>query len=583
MATQEEDAQALQAGWGRSLISIDPRGYAMHGFGMWQHRARSQRTPLYARAFSLRDARGSLLLFCCLDMGYVTHAMRSGSCEQLRLGLGPDFREDAFVLTCTHTHSGPGGCSHDALYNVATPGFQPAHLQAVVTAIVAAVIKAVQSLAPTELTLSSADFDEATPVAWNRSLQAYNRNPDVQPRRDTETHLALNRRMQMLGFHRDGQLQSLLSLFGVHATCLGSGLNAHDGDNKGYAAAQAENHLRNAGVKNPVTIFAQGTAGDVSPHYHGPGDKARRRKIRGEAEYAYAARNGKYQSDQALALADAGRGEKIRGDIDAIFSYVDFTRIHADAQFAEGREDAWTTEPCHGVAFFTGTPVDGPGMPKALGMVASRLATAVRKYRLGNPHRLPAGDSEYYRQLYAAQDPKPVLLEAGRKRILGQPLEKIALPGFVDPLVKELKRQVNAGAITESAMIPTVLPLQIVIVGQMAIVCCPGEFTTTAGKRLRDIVDGILHGRDIRHTLICTYCNDYMGYVTTPEEYREQAYEGGHTVFGQWTLPAFQTRFSRLAAEMLKPEAARSHDRSTRPLPVPAEELERRSNLPVPG
>ncbi len=40
--------------------------------------------------------------------------------------------------------------------------------------------------------------------------------------------------------------------------------------------------------------------------------------------------------------------------------------------------------------------------------------------------------------------------------------------------------------------------------------------------------------------LICTYSNDYMGYVTTHEEYQEQAYEGGHTIFGQWHWPSFK-------------------------------------------
>jgi len=85
--------------------------------------------------------------------------------------------------------------------------------------------------------------------------------------------------------------------------------------------------------------------------------------------------------------------------------------------------------------------------------------------------------------------------------------------------------------------------------------------------------------RGIEQVLICTYCNDYMGYVTTNEEYQEQAYEGGHTIFGQWTLAAFQTRFALLTDQLCKPEAAREHDRVTRPAPAPASELALRSNL----
>ena len=71
-------------------------------------------------------------------------------------------------------------------------------------------------------------------------------------------------------------------------------------------------------------------------------------------------------------------------------------------------------------------------------------------------------------------------------------------------------------------------------------------------------------------------------YVTTREEYQQQAYEGGHTIFGQWTLAAFQTRFAHLAEEFCKPFAERTHDKTTRPQPTPQDELALRSNLAVP-
>ena len=42
------------------------------------------------------------------------------------------------------------------------------------------------------------------------------------------------------------------------------------------------------------------------------------------------------------------------------------------------------------------------------------------------------------------------------------------------------------------------------------------------------------------------------------------------------------TRFAALATEFARPPAARGHDRTTRPPRVPADELARRSNLPLP-
>jgi neutral ceramidase len=566
------------AGWSKQEIRVVARGLAMHGYGQTSHRATGQQTPLYARALYLADDQHHAFIFCCLDLGYVTHAMREGVVARLRASHGEAFREDLLTLTCTHTHSGPGGCSHDVMYNLVTPGFVPEHVAAVVDAAVAAIEDAWRMAAPTVLGLTHAVFDQYIPVAWNRSIRAYNRNPDATWYHETETHLALDRTMQLLSLRREGKLQALVSLFGVHATCLGSGLNKYAGDNKGYAAVQAERTLEKSGVPGAVAIFAQGTAGDVSPYYHGPGDLARRRKYRGYAEYAYAEQNGRYQSDRALSELRHGGEQAIGGQIDAVFGYVDFTAIKADPQFANNEAEAWTSEPCHGVAFFAGTPVDGPGIPPVLAAVVSGMARVVRRVRMAGLKKMAPEDQAYYRRLYAAQGPKAILMEAGRKRVLGQPIEKLNVPGFIDPTVKEMKRQAALGAIHDSAMVPTVLPLQIITIGALALLCCPGEFTTMAGRRLTETVANILRPRGIRQVLICTYCNDYMGYVTTNEEYQEQAYEGGHTVFGQWTLAAFQTRFAELAQQLLKPEGSRDHDRVTRPAPVPEAELALRSN-----
>lgn len=571
-----------QAGWGRVEIRVEPRGYAMFGYGMWHHRARGRQTPLFARAVCIGDGQRHLL-FCCADLGSISHAVREGVCAALQRELAADFDEASLVLTCTHTHSGPGGCSQEALYNVVTPGFVTPDFDAVVRAISDALLTARRGAAPAELRLYRAPFDDHVDVAWNRSLRAWNRNPDVARRGERESHLAMDRTMHVLGFHRDGRLQALVSLFGVHATCLGNRLDRLDGDNKGYAAAHAEAQLHQAGVADPVAIFAQATAGDISPHYHGPGDAQRRRQIRGAAEYAYAERNGRLQSERALAMIAEQAGEPLDGALDAIFGYADFRAVTADPRFANGRGDARTSEPCHGVAFFAGTPIDGPGLPPLLASLSRFIAGFVKRRRLARLAGLPADEGDYYRRIYDAQGPKAILLEAERKLMLGRPLDRVALPDFADPTIAELKRQVRIGAIKESPLVPSVLPLQIVRIGGLAIVCCPGEFTTTAGARLTRSLAETLQPGGVGAVLICTYANDYMGYVTTNEEYQAQCYEGGHTIFGQWTLAAFQTRLNALAAELLKPAAERSHDRTTRPPRIPPDELARRSDLPVPS
>lgn len=591
-----------QLGWAKTDLGIEPAGRAMNGYGMWHHRARGQQTPLYARAWWIGDEDGRAAIVCCLDLAMVTHAMRAAVVEALTAELGEGFDSETFVLACTHTHSSPGGCGHEAMYNIVTPGFVPQHLAAVVIACVDAITRAKATAAKSELTLDAATFNPDDDVAWNRSLDSYLANPEARPLTETETHLALDRTMSVLTARRDGSPVSLLSLFGVHCTTLGNTLERHDGDNKGYAAAHVESTLASQLAEeatsgdgddvsdtDPVAIFAQGTAGDVSPHFHGPGDVARRKTISGEAEYVEARRNGTLQGETALVAsgaADSGsvnsEDSAIHGPIDGAITYLDFTEQTADPRFVDGHPNARTGEPCHGVAFFAGTRVDGPGMPKALAVVARVQSRMLRRKRLRGLAKLPRGDADRIRRMYEAQDPKDVLMEAGPKLQLGTPIDQIRLPDWADPSLAEMKRQAKVGALTTSSMVPTVVPIQIVRIGQLALVCCPGEFTTVAGQRVVETVRQALEGAGVTEVLIVTYCNDYMGYVTTHQEYEQQAYEGGHTIFGRWTLGAFQTQFERLAQQLTKPSSDRDHDRTTRPPEQPADELALRSNLPIP-
>lgn len=565
-----------QVGWDKQQIKITPKGYAMFGYGQWSHRAYEQRTALFARSFSIVDQQHRLII-CCLDLGCITHAIRSQTVARLTQILDSQFDENKLVLMATHTHSGPGGCGYEALYNMPTPGFVPEHLTAIVDAIVLSIQNAIASEQDTEIFLGTQHFPEQTPVAWNRSIKAYNRNPEVQPRTEAETHLALNREMQLIGFYREQKLQSFISLFGVHATCLGNKLKAYDGDNKGYAAVFSEQALIEQGIQNPVTIFAQATAGDVSPHFHGKDQLKIRNKIKGEQEYQYAQQNGRYQSELALTALQSNIPKnlhKVEGKIDAVLSYVDLSNIEIPDEFAAGQKHAKTSQPCHGTAFFAGTPVDGLGAPKILIKGMQFLADQFRRQKTKHSK---AADFADYQQLYASQGPKQILLEAGAKKILGQPIG--FPPSMLDPLIAEMNRQVKAGAIQHSPLVPSVVPLQIIRLGQLALICCPGEFTTIAGQRVVDTVKQTLATQaSIERVWLASYCNDYMGYVTTYEEYQQQAYEGGHTLFGQWTLAACQSKFKLLAEQLLRDKNQRSYDQTTRPKPIPEQELAKRTN-----
>ena len=75
------------------------------------------------------------------------------------------------------------------------------------------------------------------------------------------------------------------------------------------------------------------------------------------------------------------------------------------------------------------------------------------------------------------------------------------------------------------------------------------------------------------------YANAYGHYVTTPEEYDAQMYEGASTLFGRWQLPALQQHAARLATAMRDgrqiapgppaPDLSRPATAASRPRPPP--------------
>ena len=55
-----------------------------------------------------------------------------------------------------------------------------------------------------------------------------------------------------------------------------------------------------------------------------------------------------------------------------------------------------------------------------------------------------------------------------------------------------------------------------------------------------------------RYQAVSSLANEYSGYVATPEEYRRQHYEGGHTLYGPNTQAFLAAHAGRLAAEVAR-------------------------------
>ena len=93
---------------------------------------------------------------------------------------------------------------------------------------------------------------------------------------------------------------------------------------------------------------------------------------------------------------------------------------------------------------------------------------------------------------------------------------------------------------------------QILKVGQVLIAAVPGEFTTMAGRRLRKTITNAMKTTNDNSTAnikvtIAGLSNTYTHYITTHEEYNEQRYEAASTIYGPYTLMAYQQQYDFLA------------------------------------
>jgi neutral ceramidase len=561
-------------------ITAFKKGIGMMGYGMHWNVVHDVETPLLVRAFVFKHPEsGKTAALVVADMAFISLSIKRGVVKRIErkhpeLGL----HEENMLLSAQHTHSGPGGYSHYGLYNITVPGFVPEVYQALVNGITAAIVEAHANCRPANIFLETGEFEPDIPVAFNRSMKAYLSNPEAKVSDPKATHLAVDREMKMLRIQGvDGEQIGAVNWFGVHTTSVHNDNHSICWDNKGYAADFFEKEVRqSADAAAFVGAFAQGVAGDVTPNYVWD---TKKKWTRGpfEDDFESARENGRLQYTLAKSIyAKALDGHRLQGGLDWGHLHVNFANVQADPEFAFGQTDARTDSACHGVAFFAGT-TEGPGMigfVKGVATIASKVVKAYEKATM--PFRKKVRKAEL-RQKYRLQGKKAIMFETGARKVLGTShVKKLIIPAFADPTIRYLKTLHPRGWEEDKPWVPHVLPLQILVIGDLALVAVPAEPTTIAGERIRKVVESVLLPKGIHRVLVTPYANAYCGYITTYEEYQHQFYEGGHTVYGHWTLAAFETKYKQLAQEMIKKVENRELVDEERPPEFTAEEINRR-------
>ena len=509
------------AGRGIADITGEAAECGMLGYGKAGQQTTGIHTRLRARAFALAEGtaaadRRLLLVVCDLPL------ISGGLVREVLTRLPDGWTESNVMITATHTHCGPGGYFHHALYNSNTRGFRPKTFAAIVDGITQAALAALDDLAPAELSLAHGELHD---TSANRSRRAFDRNPQHD-----RAHFpkAVDPHTTLLRIARKGQPVGAVHWFPVHNTSMTHTNTLISSDNKGYAAYKWERLEGGADYLAPeppplIAAFAQTNAGDMSPNLNlRPGSGPT------EDEYENTRITGTRQQESAAGLLTAATA--LTGPLDHRITHLDLSGTEVGPEFTGDGRAHRTGRPVGGAAALAGAWADGKGFAG---------------FREG---RNPVWDALSQRVIYAlspalrdAHAPKALVLPAG-------PLNRLR------PMVQER------------------VPVQLLRIGRLYLLGIPGEVTIVAGLRLRRTVAGIV-GADLDDVLVASYSNGYFHYVTTPEEYDAQEYEGGSTLFGRWQLPALCQTAAVLATALRDGRPVR---RGT-PEPLPAARPGRRA------
>jgi hypothetical protein len=112
--------------------------------------------------------------------------------------------------------------------------------------------------------------------------------------------------------------------------------------------------------------------------------------------------------------------------------------------------------------------------------------------------------------------------------------------------------------ITSPTSYPRAVPLMVVRVADRLIISFPGEPTVELGRRARAAVRAAGDRLGVKGSIVAGLANEYILYLTTPEEYDRQHYEGGSTLFGPASPVLLVDQLAELASRMARGEPAQS-------------------------
>jgi neutral ceramidase len=484
----------LLAGVGRADITPRPgmptAGYATNG-----NYGKGFRTRLYARVIYLKtvDKRPVALVQCDLLAGseLVHRRLAEMVARKTDLDMG------GIMMSGTHTHSGPGnllGSNFYVMHAANAGGLDLKFLDFVTGQIAQAIIDAYNDRRPARIATGSAEVYGFT---RNRSISAYRANRNADPEKAKDIHKAVNPDMHMVRVdcldEKSGAYvpAGALTSFSIHGTSVPSQNTLYNADVYAYMERELEWEMaRKHGATRFVHAVVNGTHADNAPDCT-PSCQG-------------------YRDSRRLGV---GLGKKA---VELFNSLAGGLRADVEVRTALREIDYYRDGTIDGIAICDPPRVGNPLLAGAGDGGPTPILSALPFVKEGSHQWIFTGGCQ------------------GNKRIVAWPFQSLILP---------------------RDEFPHVITYQALQLGDMVLLPLPYEVTMESGRRIaeacrKSALEGGM-GADTR-IVVVSVSNGYTGYCTTPEEYGEQRYEGGHTIYGPNTNPFIAANAAKLVGDLAR-------------------------------
>jgi neutral ceramidase len=259
----------IYVGTGKADIT-PPVGVELTGYVARTSPSVGIRDRLYTRAFVVKDSEGGTagLLICDL-LGLDLKKMKVKRMAEELLGIP----EDALIIACTHTHSGPA--TSLSLRMCGEPNKE--WLSQLDGLLIQALSSALSSLSPCRIGFSRGE----THIGINRRRRLEDGRVVIGPNPEGP----VDRELLLLCAEDEKRIAVLMN-HGCHPVVFGSDNLLISADYPGYAVSILEERIRERKGKEAFCAFANGACGDVNPRTRGGEDELREigEELAGDAE-----------------------------------------------------------------------------------------------------------------------------------------------------------------------------------------------------------------------------------------------------------------------------------------------------------